>query len=74
MNQSKKQKDAPARRGPRAPRRGAAHPRAVLTTADVDKIRELFSIGIPTSELASRFEVSPQHIRAIVRCRARILG
>jgi hypothetical protein len=58
------------RMGPKRPSRGETHPRAKLTGAQVNEIRQRYAAGgITTYTLGHEFGVTPENVQAIIRGR-----
>lgn len=55
----------------KGPQPGEKHPRAKLTDAEVDLMRELHEAGWTLVELAEVFETSKGHAHDLVTCRRR---
>lgn len=54
-------------RGRWANRQGVKHPLAVLGEVEVKEIRRLASCGMTQKQIATRYEISSQHVGKIVR-------
>lgn len=54
-------------RGRGADRKGAKHPLARITEADVIEIRRLAECGYTHKQISARFDISSQHVGKIVR-------
>ena len=61
-------------RGPTGHRVGSSHPKALLSTEDVELIRQLRDAGLSLGEIARKFEVPRSTVQSICSHRVRNYG